>query len=47
LFSRGRWHIGQFFTLITRSKVSLELKPELEPELEPEESLASEEVPED
>jgi hypothetical protein len=39
LFSRGRWHIGQFFTLLTRSS-------ELEPEPEPEDSLVSAEAPE-
>ena len=39
LFSRGRWHISQFFTLITRSKVS--------PESEPEPDKSSSEEPED
>jgi hypothetical protein len=40
LFSRGRWHIGQFLMLITRS-LELELEPE------PEDSSVSAEAPED
>jgi hypothetical protein len=40
LFSRGWWHIKQFFTLITRSS-------ELEPEAELEDSSVSPEALED